>query len=303
MEFKIIEKEELKENYNKYLALYKSCFSGEQSIEELKWRYGDNPYNEVVIAVVEYNNEWISLYATTTKFLLSGGKQYKIALGLNTMTHPNYNGQGLFVKTTKYIQEELFKKSFHAIIVFPNHLSGPIYRKDIDWKIIYEIPTLELFYTDLEKGIQRISRYTSESYNDEKDAKLYKILKDKDYLNWRYIHNFSGAYKIIYSKSGNSFFVIKKYLDLLNIVDYKFVSVRELIELFVKIQELKIDGINRITIWVSNFLESHFLFEKMGFLNNRPITYFCVNKLSDELSDNIYDFRNWHITMGDDNVY
>ena len=57
-----------------------------------------------------------------------------------------------------------------------------------------------------------------------------------------------------------------------------------------------------ITVWSKINSQSHYCYEKIGFINRYPIRYFAV--LAFENFDiDVFDHRNWLISMGDDNVY
>ena len=65
------------------------------------------------------------------------------------------------------------------------------------------------------------------------------------------------------------------------------------------------EGLEKITIWSAINTKQHLVFEKLGFRNRYPITYFaCLDLgIGQRLNVDLYDYRNWMINMGDDNVY
>ena len=78
-------------------------------------------------------------------------------------------------------------------------------------------------------------------------------------------------------------------------------SAKPIIDIDVVIQE----GLEKMTVWSSVNSMTHLILEKMGFRNRYPITYFGAVDLGigQRINLDIWDFRNWSINMGDDNVY
>lgn len=82
--------------------------------EFLKWQYLDNPQGKVVsFNAWSEEGEMAGHYATIPIRMMLDGKAVKGLLSLNTATHPNHQGKGLFTKlasaTYKYAEENGYK--------------------------------------------------------------------------------------------------------------------------------------------------------------------------------------------------
>ena len=84
------------------------------SMDYLKWQYLDNPNGKVVsFNAFAENGDLAAHYATIPVNMIISGKKEKGLLSLNTATHPNHQGHGLFTtladKTYNYAGENGFK--------------------------------------------------------------------------------------------------------------------------------------------------------------------------------------------------
>lgn len=106
-EFKKIDEK----NLAKYRELFTTAFPNTTHIDEdyLKWLYFSNPEGDVVGFDAFYEGVLAAHYACVPIKALFFGDEKKGLLSLNTATHPNFQGKGLFTQlagtTFKYAQE------------------------------------------------------------------------------------------------------------------------------------------------------------------------------------------------------
>jgi GNAT superfamily N-acetyltransferase len=314
MEYKILPFYEFKNWIGQFILLYEKCFSNPINEKIVKWRYFENPYKDLFVCIAIDKNKIVANYAASPCELIYNGKLYKSGLSLHTMTDPDYTGRGLFVSLASKLNKYMKENGYTLIFGFPNHISNRTFSSKLGWTIMYEIPTLELklnnFHSisfDREKVIEDNSfslNYDSCKY----DENLIYLNKTKPYLKWRYFNNPQNKYKnFVISDNNNvrSYLVWKRYQEKINIVDFNFKNISDIDSLLNKAIEyaLKIN-LEKITIWSQINTKEHIIFEKYGFKNNIPITYFgahIFNYTKDKAK--FLDFRNWRIHAGDDNVY
>lgn len=315
MEYKILTVNEFKDRIDEFCDLYQLCFSGKISNEAVKWRYIDSPYNDLLVAVAIDNGKIVANNAASPFEIVQNGVVYKAALSINTMTHPKYRGMGLFVKLAKELYKHMDEKGYRCVIGFPNYISNPILVSKLGRIVIYEIPTLEL----------RLSQFKSNLFDTsdvkEDDAFLYEYLqwnhcnkgiyikKTVEYFRWRYYNNPERVYKNFVLTNSNqevrSYIICKEYNEKINIVDFGTSSINDLNILIGRVIEYALAlSKESVTAWSQIGTEEHIVFEKIGFRNNYPITYFSTKVFKcDENAKQFYDYRNWFIQPGDDNVY
>ena len=127
--------------------LYHLVFGIEVSEERWKWRYEKNPSGHIGIFVGVENDRIIAQSALMPLRMKIGDGIKLGALTIDSMTHPDYRGQGLYVKLDKYSFPELAKKGFPVIYGFPNKNMHPIRVKWLNWVDLSE--TLPIFVKPL----------------------------------------------------------------------------------------------------------------------------------------------------------
>ena len=144
MELKALTKEELYERIQQFCDLYHSCFNDKIDATIIEQRYLQNPVGDLCMYIALENDSIIANYSVSPAMLQIGEKQIKCALSLNTMTHPDFVGKGLFVELAKRLYGDLKQQGYGMVYGFPNYISNRTFCTKLGWKDIYEIPTLEL---------------------------------------------------------------------------------------------------------------------------------------------------------------
>ena len=313
MEIRVLTRDDFSMWSEQFLNLYKLCFNGYMSEEILKWRYLDNPCRDFLVVVAIENNKVVGNCAASPLEIMENDSKYKAALAMNTMVHPEYRRKGLFVTLANKLNELVRMKGYKLIFSFPNYLSNPIYVKDLGRTVIYEIPTMILDLDNcMEKrkdtGFVNEDNTFSYKYNIETNKqKNIFIKKTSEYLKWRYANNPSSYYKNFVIKNNDevrSYLVCKEYEDKINIVDINTSSLNDFSLLINRvIQYAKSLNKKELTTWYPIGTEEHIFLEKLRFRNGYPVTYFSAKVFDDNKANPYYDYRNWFIQQGDDNVY
>ena len=129
------------------------------------------------------------------------------------------------------------------------------------------------------------------------------VAKTEDYLNWRYKNKPYTEYSLVKTVN-DGWMVWKRYQNMINIVELHPESVEDLTDMIGYVSSLvKELGLEKMTVWSDANSWEHLCLEKFGFRNRYPITYFGACNLNMPKDLDIWDFRNWRIQMGDDNVY
>ena len=305
MKYKLLTKEELKERTNQFCDLYHSCFNDKIDSSVIVQRYLQNPVDDLFMYVAMEDERIVANYSVAPAFLQYDNEMVKCALSLNTMTHPEFVGKGLFVKLASALYDELRDKGYGMVYGFPNYISNRTFCNKLNWKDIYEIPTLELVITQAipynKSNVLLSSEYEIEQISE---SRLH-VYKSKEYLFWRYKNKPYSRYFCIKTRNGG-WAIYKRYQNMINIVELHAQSETVIVDLIGFIIDVVIqDGLEKMTVWSSVNSMTHLILEKMGFRNRYPITYFGAVDLGigQRINLDIWDFRNWSINMGDDNVY
>lgn len=303
MELKALTKQELHERTQQFCDLYHSCFNDKIDATIIEQRYLQNPVGDLCMYVAMEDDRIVANYSVSPALLQIGDKQIKCALSLNTMTHPDFIGKGLFVELAKRLYGELKQQGYGMVYGFPNYISNRTFCTKLGWKDIYEIPTLELVVEkELPFNSSNIVASSSFDVQTETDVQL-TVAKYEAYLNWRYKNKPYTEYNMVKTANG-SWMVYKRYQNMINIVELHPENVEDLTDLIGYVSSVvKELGLEKMTVWSDINSWIHLVLEKLGFRNRYPITYFGACDLNMPKELDIGDFRNWNIQMGDDNVY
>lgn len=306
MEIKLLTKTDLETNLQEFCDLYHLCFNDKINTKIVRQRYLENPLDELQMCVAIDNNKIVANYSVSPTILSIGGREWKCAISLNTMTHPEYVGQGLFVKLAQRLNEHLRNEDYGMVYGFPNYISNRTFVTKLQWKNIYEYPTLELQINNkLDYSKENIVEYENVDSFANINSKLIHVDKNADYLKWRYISKPNVQYYFIGTLSG-SWCIYKYYEKMINIVDVNIITANDIYDIIGYLSDkCVLNNLEKMTVWSAINTEQHLIFEKLGFRNRYPVTYFgCLDLgISKNLDIDLFDHRNWIINMGDDNVY
>ena len=304
MVIKQYSKADLRENIDMFCDLYHKVFTASANREIIEQRYLENPYDELLMYVAIDNERIVANYSAVPIQVVIEGKCHKAALSLNTMTDPDYAGQGLFSKLANALYEYLSNNGYSMIIGFPNFMSNRIFNSRLGWKTIYEIPTLKLSLDSYNGEIE--GEVSSDDFpfefEDMNDG-LIHINLSQEYIDWRFINNKEKQYQILYEDK-NNWLIYQFYNDEVNLTEISCIDKekeKKLIQRIISMGKLK--GYNSITTWSKVNTERHNYLEKVGFRLSAPIRSFGFRCFDKSLEQIVSDYRNWRIQMGDDNTY
>jgi GNAT superfamily N-acetyltransferase len=93
-----------------YVQLFDRSFEGDAKLSRayLDWQYLQNPHGKVIGTDAFLGGELAAHYAVIPRRYLLGDQVFSAALSVNTATHPDHQGKGLFVKlaTETYARAE-----------------------------------------------------------------------------------------------------------------------------------------------------------------------------------------------------
>lgn len=83
-----------------YIALFEAAFGKDSKLTEayLQWQYIDNPHGRVIGTDAFLNGELAAHYAIIPRRYRWNSQVFNGALSVNTATHPNHQGKGLFTR-------------------------------------------------------------------------------------------------------------------------------------------------------------------------------------------------------------
>lgn len=176
------------------------------------WRYKhiDNPFGESLVLVAEENDEIIGVRAFMRWQWQKGEQVFSAFRAVDTATHPNHQGKGIFKKLTLKALELGKERGDHFVFNTPNAQSKPGYLK-MGWRKVDKLkislrPINLLRFKNGEVvygtyGIEdSIEELLNSYFNKLKSADRLFTPKDIAYIKWRYLNNPLQKYTVIFEK-------------------------------------------------------------------------------------------------------
>ena len=134
-EYKIIPILE-KASLDDYVLLFKEAYLGNSKLDAsyLDWLYKQNPHGVVIGFDAFFGNDLVGHYAISPQRYRFGSKSFIGALSLNTATHPNHQGKGLFIKLAKATYIKAKSSGIQFIVGVANSQSIYGFIKKLDFK-------------------------------------------------------------------------------------------------------------------------------------------------------------------------
>jgi hypothetical protein len=230
------------------------------------------------------------------------------------MTHPEARGKGYFPLLANELYEDLKNKQIGLVWGFPNSVSHRAFKNKLGWKDLYEIPTLALKLTP--SSAEQFKAHAGVIRDDQFDLNypaafadnLIRVQKNKRYLKWRYADNPVNEYAnfvLLADGEASSHIVTKRYGDGVDIVDMQVANEADSWALLGHLIHEHIEaGFHCFRCWAPVHHFIHDILERLGFLNEAPITYCGGRPLHDGHCPPGWDaFSGWYIQMGDSDVY
>lgn len=302
------------------LKLFETVFRQKLSLENWQWRFRDNPAGKHFIKLMWEGDKLIGHYAVSPVYMNIEGEEVFTALSLTTMTHPDYGGRGVFKQLSSAMYQYLESKfQCKAIWGFPNNNSHYGFVKRLGWTNLSVLHTLGLKSQNIKPKGLTFTVNTISSFNNHhqafiskkisKFAKIY-IIKNKNYLNWRFIKKPNTSYTCyeFRTNSSQAIFVIKPYplpnqnkydLNIIDLYMDNYEDIHDYILHIVKDLNIKID---RVSLWKNVFSPEHLSLEKQGFIPVLPQTYLAA-RVHSSMPECFSDYRHWHISMGASDVF
>jgi GNAT superfamily N-acetyltransferase len=121
-----------------YGALFAACFPGANKYtpQYLKWQYADNPDGPVVGFDAWDGERLAAHYVCVPARARVAGEDVRVLLSLNTATHPDYQGKGLFTKLAAMTYNAGAEQGFDAVYGVANANSTPGFLRKLDFQLV-----------------------------------------------------------------------------------------------------------------------------------------------------------------------
>lgn len=301
----------------KIVELFKLVFNQEMSLNQWKWRFEMNPAGKHMIKLMWEDDLLVGHYAVSPIIMSVNGKDELTAHSLTTMTHPEYNGKGIFKTLSLNLYDELENKhGCKSVWGFPNNNSHGAFINTLGWEDISVVHTLGISADKIKSNsidlidFEEFEQHHADYILQKLDAFPIKVKRDVSYLNWRYKLKPAVVYKKFFLdiEGQKALFVTKIYPSSktqkydLNIVECFMDDYSMIHSCIYKIMQVYNLDFDRITLWKNLFDKDHSKLERQGFVPMLPQTYLGA-RIHNSMPSNFSNYKDWFITMGDSDVF
>lgn len=297
-----------------------------KSVELWNWKHQQSPFGPSYVMVAEEEGKIIGVRAFMQWKWMRDGIQYNAIRAVDTATHPQHQGKGIFKKLTLGLATECQNNGIHFIFNTPNEQSRPGYLK-MGWEQAGKMPLrfsikqpYNMLCSWLNKGkskkqhIKSPTKWTSEIYEMAEKSMNFPLhlttVLSKEYLSWRYGQN--PLFDYHYMTDGENYLLIYRFkehsfFDELRITDFILlnpkasgISVRK--DIRKKLKALQRETcFSLMSISAQEFKQHHQYLSYLGFLPPLDLgPILTVKNLNmNELFPNLLKIKNWGFTLGD----
>jgi GNAT superfamily N-acetyltransferase len=285
------------------LTLFQAAFGKPMSKDYWNWRYRDNPIDAPMIELAWDGDTLAAHYAVSPMPLMIGRDVGKAALSMTTMTHPDYQGMGLFPQLAERLYDRLAKQGYRMVFGFPNSNSHRGFVQNLGWEDMAPVPQMSAAIDDMKfpdtpgRSFAQVDRFSDWLPSIAPSPAKVSLGRDIAYYNWRMLEDPENDYRIGVAggAGGLGLAVFKRHEDAVDIVELAATpeTVGALIGSVAAIAQN--DGATRLNMWLPVFDPMFPAVEKVGFRPGGPVTYMGGRVFGS--GGDLLDSRAWSVRM------
>lgn len=277
-----------------------------------KFKHLENPFGPSLVLLAIEDEAVIGIRAFMRWKWQLGDQEYSAFRAVDTATHPQHQGKGVFKKLTLKAIEIAVERGDHLIFNTPNSQSLPGYLK-MGWKEVGKlkvkvIPVSPLKWNFRKSGIEYHTRKGSSEKDISSLAAVHNSFhsgknhlftpKTAGYLKWRYEENPLQEYEVI---TGHGFYLAAyvkehKHFRELRIVEHLFNSPKDLRKLKGQVEMLS----RKFGVQLISYGEIGSKISPLSVSGNfGPVLTFRNLTLEDDLQKRCLSLNNWSYSLGD----
>ena len=206
-EYKLV----MPENLERFSEMASICLGLNANSNYYKWKYLDNPAGKVIAFEAIHNGRPAAFYGVIPEFYSVDGQQVKIYQSMDTMTHPDYQKRGLFVKLANMTYDYVAQTEQRCDLVgIPGGNSFYGFVHKLNWKNIHNfsyffLPRSWFRARNLIKRsspaevrpVAKMSAELSQPDDHEPSPKRISNLMSPEFFQWRVFQNPFKGFKVV----------------------------------------------------------------------------------------------------------
>ncbi|MBN7813044.1 GNAT family N-acetyltransferase [Algoriphagus sp. H41] len=176
-----------------------------------RWKHQANPFGKSPVLLAEDAGELVGVRAFLRWEFEHRGKTIRACRAVDTATHPDFQGKGIFSRLTTKLVEQVSGEGVHVIFNTPNVKSAPGYLK-MGWKEWGKLPLRISPHLNARSGSKdsvdwkSIATLIQNLENQEKCSPKIRTRLVPGYIRWRYQDIPLADYKFL--SDGESYLLV-----------------------------------------------------------------------------------------------
>jgi GNAT superfamily N-acetyltransferase len=306
------------------LRLFEQAFNRVISGDYYRWQFFDTPHCPLSSVVAECDRRIVAHAGFTARAAVLNGEERLVFLRHTSMSSPEVRGTGIYSRLMDWAKARLRDKGAALLLAYPNANLHPLRILRDDYYDIYQIPALVRYPS------KHASRHTAPFPGRRMDGQLddeyatlstafpktvaYGLLRTREYLAWRYAIRPDMEYHLLEERLQGRVkgaLIWKSYPaakpDRIMVLECLTPPDGDALDALLSPLEEYADAHGMsVRLWcnVQNDKRRHKHFERRGYVMGEPIIYFGAFPLiAPEKLPGFADYRNWHIAMGDVDIF
>ena len=297
----------------------------------LEWQYLQNPNGRAIISQARSTNDntLVGVYILNPVELNTFGIS---ALSLNTFTHADYRGKGMFTKLAKDCYEKAKERGIKSIVGFPNRMSYGGFINKLGFNDLGNVEYLIKAINPMKSLLEIVSgggrsnnkllfnkelhSLTDVRTNEVRDfltkwnnKNKLTVRRSVDYYHWRYEMHPTNKYSFLIHRVNDSIdalIIVKKSVKRVSqlfILDFLWLNPESASQLFRNLQKSVKKNVSVIRLYSNPMHPDHELYKALGFFNSNKLRkinldvqliYRSLTQLS-----SLPLYSDWRISLGD----
>ena len=272
--------------------LYRASFQVDIR-DEFQWKFLQNPKGQAIAVIAMLDDKLIGHSAVMPCEVNVKGNSVDAIISMGTMIHSSYIGQKIGSSMMRYLLQYLSESKYAFIIGFPNENSFSMFTTKLGLTHLRDYHFISFNNNYIEsRNHYELADLDSVCLNLEPVGNSICLNRDNQYLKWRYGNK---KYKF-FKSSDEKFFVITEFQNKFDIVYWSPKVSKQDIRDFADFIYCMFP-VKEVSTW-----DTFDLGDVVDTIGERKY-HFCIKKLKSDLTEDVYNEKEWIWLMGDSELF
>lgn len=289
------------------------------------WINKECPHGETIVELAISGERVVGHYSVLPRLVAVNGKTVGAGLAVQAAVHPQFRGLSILRELVDRTFDRCREAKIPFVYGFPNNNIWMVYLKVFRWQEVGYLPALELPLSSFRTGDSdslHISVYDDVCFDErvgefERADWLFEktfVMKNRNYLSWRYIHNPRVRYHLVEANENGG--GLAGYL-VLKVFEKESIKYGHIVDLNCRPSSLAlfapmvyraiswflIQGVSVASCWVLKGTPFYEVLLQIGFQPTGFLTNMGYRVIDPDFPVERLHVDRWHTVMGDSDAF